>query len=263
MTENNIRFLGDMQPSIISPPSLWINPPLSLYQSFVGAYTQHHHNKSHLWVDVRSGLLLSLLPFLPNLRLLFLLSCFGRHPGNCTLPCYYLCLALPIYFSNVIRGWILISSFLCYERQWYFGFVFCCLSLSSFWPYCKIPKSKSILEDFRLKLAFLAYSPQLTRNFKSGSLLFLWRLPLACTVYRIQGWLVGAEFQESIEKKNRPNFRTPSLSLPDKLGNLRLWCFEHFLWEVALIMTAAVVLVKLMRRNTSENKRKQIEQTLQ
>ena len=112
----------------------------------------------------------------------------------------------------------------------YFGFVFCCLSLSSFWPYCKVPKSKSnILEDFRFKLSSLAYSPQLSRNFKPGSLLFLWRLPLACTVYRIQGWLVGAEFQESIEKKNRPNFRTPSLSLPDKLGNLRLWCFEHFL----------------------------------
>ena len=100
-------------------------------------------------------------------------------------------------------------------------------SLSPFLPYCKIPKSKS-LEDFRFKLSFLAYSPQLSRNFKPGFPLFLWRLPLACTVYRIQGWLVGAEFQESIEKKNRPNFRTPSLSLPDKLGNLRLWCFEHF-----------------------------------
>ena len=175
--------------------------------------------------------------------------------------------AFPISPNQILLAfWSMCSSeyLITQHISRYFGFVFCCLSLSSFWPYCKVPKSKSnILEDFRFKLSFLAYSPQLSRNLKSGSLLFLWRLPLACTVYRIQGWLVGAEFQESIEKKNRPNFRTPSLSLPDKLGNLRLWCFEHFLWEVALIMTAAVVLVKLMRRNTSENKRKQIEQTLQ
>ena len=100
-------------------------------------------------------------------------------------------------------------------------------SLSPFLPYCKIPKSKS-LEDFRFKLSFLAYSPQLPRNFKSGFLFFYgaYRLPALSTESKV-GWL-GLNFRKVSRRRIDQTFAPPSLSLPDKLGNLWLWCFEHF-----------------------------------
>ena len=135
---------------------------------------------------------------------------------------------------------------------------FCCLSLSSFWPYCKIPKSKS-LEDF------LSLPTRLNcQGISSQAPLFFYgacRLPALSTESKV-GWL-GLNFRKVSRRRIDQTFAP----LPSPFQtNWGIWGFDAlniFRWEVALIMTAAVVLVKLMRRNTSENKRKQIDQTLQ
>ena len=209
------------------------------------------------------GCFFPFFPFFPIFAFFFSFPALGGILKISHCLGYHLCLALSIYFSNVIRGWILFSSLLCFGRQWYFGFVFCCLSFCSFWPYCKIPKSKSILEEFHNKLSFLAYSPQLSRNLKSGFPLFYGacRLPALSTESKV-GWL-GLNFRKVSRRRIDQTFAP----LPSPFQtNWGIWGFDAlniFRWEVALIMTAAVVLVKLMRRNTSENKRKQIDQTLQ
>ena len=87
------------------------------------------------------------------------------------------------------------------------------------------------------------------------------RLPALSTESKV-GWL-GLNFRKVSRRRIDQTFAP----LPSPFQtNWGIWGFDAlniFCWEVALIMTAAVVLVKLMRRNTSENKRKQIEQTLQ
>ena len=139
---------------------------------------------------------------------------------------------------------------------------FCCLSLTSFWPYCKIPKSKS-LEDFVSN--FLSLPTRLNcQGISSQAPFFFYgacRLPALSTESKV-GWL-GLNFRKVSRRRIDQTFAP----LPSPFQtNWGIWGFDAlniFRWEVALIMTAAVVLVKLMRRNTSENKRKQIDQTLQ
>ena len=74
----------------------------------------------------------------------------------------------------------------------------------------------------------------------------------APTVYKIQGWLVGLKIQESIEKKNWPNFGTSSSA---KLG---IWWFRS---ETISLITGAHYycgdgLVNVMRRNYREKQKR-------
>ena len=147
-----------------------------------------------------------------------------------------------------------------------FASFFCCLSLLKHClrPSSIIPNSDGTISFMTFVWNILSLPTWLDcRGISSQASFFLWRLPLACTVYRIQGWLVGAEFQESIEKKNRPNFRTPSLSLPDKLGNLRLWCFEHFSVRSCAHYDCGGGSREVNETKYKWKQREQIEQTLQ
>ena len=202
------------------------------------------------------GCFFPFFPFFPIFAFFFSFPALGGILKIAHCLGYYLCLALPIYFSIAIpllwatpqnttfpispnqillAFWSMCSS-QCLITQHIsiltdnssnmidqiFWLRFCCLSLSSFWPYCKIPKSKS-LEDFVSNFLSLPTRLNCQGIWSQASFSFYGacRLPALSTESKV-GWL-GLNFRKVSRRRIDQTFAP----LPSPFQtNWEVWGFD-------------------------------------